>query len=316
MCNSEVLMFYNVENLLIPVSSNQHFQKNNFGVRRWNTKRYQSKLFKITQVIDLIKQEEGILPMLIGFAEIQGRKPIEDLLKLDPLNKNYNFVHYESMDERGMDVALVYDETKLELLHSEPISYFFEVEDHNTEYFDTTRDALHCKMKYESKIINVFVLHLPSKREKDINKPKRNYILKNIKEIIETIKTDTEESVIIIGDFNENPNEDNMQMLTDFSDQFLYNPFIEQYNEKQFSTFHHGDGLLFDQILISKDFLTKTSKLTFSKARVFIHKKITNWDKKFRGRPFRTFSGSRYMGGYSDHFPVLAKFNIIKNIFE
>ena len=140
--------------------------------------------------------------MIIGLAEIQSDKVLQDLINLPPFFNKYKFVHYESMDERGVDVALLYDPEKIEVLHSEPISYLFEMGEGNDKYIDTTRDILYCKVKYLEEIINVFVCHFPSKREKDVNKPKRDFILKDIKKkLLKTIKVDNE-AVLVLADFS------------------------------------------------------------------------------------------------------------------
>ena len=306
--DTELIAFYNVENLFCPDIPRVHqLDPTASGLQNWDERKYQNKLFKIAHVFQLILESEKALPLVIGLSEVQGRKPLEDLVKLEPFNSKYEIAHYESMDERGVDVALLYDKTKIELLSSQPISYLFAVENKESEYYDTTRDVLFCKVKFLETIINVFVLHLPSKREKDINKPKRDYILKDLHEKVLTIKSTTQESVIIMGDFNENPDEEmilNFNYDSDFN-KILVNPSEELFKNEKFSTFHYKNGLLFDQMILSKDFFNSNYPLLFKEAKVFNHEKLSNWNRKFAGRPFRTYAGTRYLGGYSDHFPIL-----------
>ncbi|MDN3607900.1 endonuclease [Kaistella yonginensis] len=306
--DTELIAFYNVENLFCPDIPRVHqLDPTASGLLNWDERKYQNKLFKIAHVFQLILESEKALPLVIGLSEVQGRKPLEDLVKLEPFNSKYEIAHYESMDERGVDVALLYDKTKIELLSSQPISYLFAVENKESEYYDTTRDVLFCKVKFLETIINVFVLHLPSKREKDINKPKRDYILKDLHEKVLTIKSTTQEAVIIMGDFNENPDEEmilNFNYDSDFN-KILVNPSEELFKNEKFSTFHYKNGLLFDQMILSKDFFNSNYPLLFKEAKVFNHEKLSNWNRKFAGRPFRTYAGTRYLGGYSDHFPIL-----------
>ncbi|QBO57124.1 hypothetical protein NBC122_00269 [Chryseobacterium salivictor] len=310
----ELIAFYNVENLFRPDLPRIHkLDPTASGLQNWDERKYRNKLSKIAQVFQLISESEHSLPMLIGISEVQGKKPLEELVKLDPFNSSYGIVHYESMDERGVDVALLYDKSKIEIIYSEPISYLFAVENKESEYYDTTRDVLFCKVKYLNVLMNVFVLHLPSKREKDINKPKREYILKDLNEKISKLISGTEEAVIICGDFNENPDEEminNFIYDKDFN-KILVNPSAELFKNEKFSTFHYKNGLLFDQMILSADFFNSNYPLLFKDAKVFNHDKLSNWDKKLAGRPFRTFAGSRYLGGYSDHFPVLTV--LVKN---
>ena len=310
--SKELIVFYNVENLFLPDPPPVHkLDPTISGLRNWDERKYKNKLFKIAHVFQLIKESENTLPMLVGLSEIQGQKPLDELVQMEPFSSNYGVVHYDSMDERGVDVALLYDRSKIEFISSEPITYFFEIQDDDPANYDTTRDILFCKIKYAGKIINVFVLHLPSKRENDVNKPKRDYILNDIREKIIKLKLQNE-AVVLLGDLNENPNDENVnKVLYDENfNKILTNPFVELYNNKNFSTFHYKDGLLFDQIIISDEFFDSNFPLLFKEAKIFNPEKLSVWNKKFIGRPFRTYAGARYLCGYSDHFPVFVKFEL------
>lgn len=314
--DGELIVFYNVENLFCPDVPRIHkLDPTKSGLPNWDERKYKNKLHKISHVFQLILESENNMPMLIGLSEVQGRKPLEDLVKLDPFNSNFGIVHYESMDERGVDVALLYDKSKIEIISSEPITYFFTVEGQDSEYYDTTRDVLFCKVKYLKTIINVFVLHLPSKREKDVNKSKREYILNDLNQKISTLISTTDEAVVICGDFNENPDE---EMISNFIydkdfNKILFNPYADLYKNEKFSTFHYKNGLLFDQMILSRNFFTSNLPISFKEAKVFNHEKLSTWDKKFAGRPFRTYAGTRYLGGYSDHFPILTLLNRVQD---
>ncbi|TXF77385.1 endonuclease/exonuclease/phosphatase family protein [Chryseobacterium sp.] len=313
--SNELIAFYNVENLFLPDKTPVHKQDPTVsGLRNWDSRKYQSKLAKIASVFEFMKQEHGVIPMLIGLCEIHGQQPLNELVRLKPFDSRYGVVHFDSMDERGMDVALLYDKDKLEIIHSEPISFFFGIDEGTAAYYDTTRDILYCKARYESKIIHLFVFHLPSKREKDINKPRRDFILKEIRERIIKL-TQAKEAVVVCGDFNENPDAESLNKLL-YDDNFskiLTNPYGELYNNGVFSTFHMKDGLVFDQIIFSKEFIQPGFPLKFINAKVFNSSKLLSSDKKFIGRPFRTYAGTRYLGGYSDHFPVFIELLQNKN---
>ena len=309
----EIVAFYNVENLFTPDSLPVHkLDPTASGLQNWDERKYNNKLSKIAQVFQLILESEGSLPMLIGLSEIQGKKPLEDLILLEPFNSNYGILHYESMDERGVDVALLYDKSKIEVISSEPISYFFAVENKNSEYYDTTRDVLFSKVKFKEILLNIFVLHLPSKREKDVNKSKRDYILGDLNKKLIEISNNTTEAILILGDFNENPDEENIQNFLydgDFN-KILINPYLDLYKNNIFSTFHYKSGLLFDQMILSPNLINGNLPISFDEAKSFNHQKLRSWDKKFSERPFRTYAGTRYLGGYSDHFPIISIFSI------
>lgn len=307
--NKELIMFYNVENLFSPDPKPKHkLDPTISGFRNWDERKYQNKLHKIAHVFRLIEEQEAVLPMIVGLAEVYGEQNLKDLVKLEPFNENFGIVHYDSLDERGVDTALLYDKRKLQVIDSEAISFVFEHDVYSRENFDTTRDVLFCKLKFKEEILNVFVLHLPSKREKDVNKPKRDFIISSVKQRILKLYEGSDEAVIVCGDFNENPTAENLSMLLyNAEDQILVNPFMELYNSKIYSTFHYREGLLFDQILLSKRFYREVFSLRYEEAMVFNSEKISSWNKKYRRRPFRTYAGTRYLGGYSDHYPVLVR---------
>ncbi|MEI7489544.1 MAG: endonuclease/exonuclease/phosphatase family protein [Chryseobacterium sp.] len=305
----ELFSFYNVENLFLPDPTPIHkLDPTKSGLRNWDEKRYRNKLLKIAHVFQLMKEENGVLPFMIGLSEVSGRKVLEDLIEFEPFNSEYGIIHYNSMDERNVDVALLYDKNKVEVIDSETITFFFEIIDKNTENYDTTRDVLYSKVKYKGEIINVFIAHLPSKREKDINKAKRAFILNEIRGRILNIIND-KEHVILCGDFNENPDDENLvKILYDnASEKVLENPFQRLFSTRNYSTFHYKSGLLFDQIILSKSLFDNVC-LSFQDAEVFNSEKISSRNRNFEGRPFRTYAGTRYLGGYSDHFPVFVKF--------
>lgn len=312
----EIFAFYNVENLFLPDSTPKHrFDRSKSGLVNWDFRKYQYKLNKIAHAFRLIEEQNKTLPFLIGLAEISGSHVLKDLVHTEPLNGKYGIVHYNSLDERKVDVALLYDQSKIKILHSEPITFFFEESDLDEKYFDTTRDVLFAKVKFEEEIINVFVLHLPSKREKDVNKPKRMYIVQELKKRIAELQQNPLEKIILCGDFNENPDDEVLNILTEENSHNtkLENPFTNLFSRGDYSTFHYKSGLLFDQILLSEHFFNQNSIIQFDSAAVFNHQQLTVKEKKSSGRPFRTFAGTRYLGGYSDHFPIFIKLKLKHN---
>jgi exonuclease III len=310
----EMFSFYNVENLFLPDPKPVHkLDPTKSGLKNWDENRYRNKLFKISHVFQLMKEENGVLPFLIGLSEVSGRKVLEDLVEMEPFNSEYGIVHYNSMDERKVDVAMLYHKDKVEIVDSETITFFFEILNKNTENYDTTRDVLFSKVKYKGTVINVFIAHLPSKREKDVNKPKRDFILNEIRERILKIVSSDKEHVILCGDFNENPDDENLVNVLYDNDRekVLVNPFQDLFYTRNYSTFHYKDGLLYDQIILSKS-LFDNDVLKFQNAQIFNSGKISSRTRNFEGRPFRTYAGTRYLGGYSDHFPVFVKFEETK----
>lgn len=310
--NEELILFYNVENLFPPDQKAEHIlNPTDSGLRNWDEKRYENKIGKVAHVLELVQEEFHILPAIIGLAEISADSVLNDIVSQQVFTGNYAYIHYDSLDERGVDVALLYDKTKCEILHSEPISFIFEFENPGTSSFDTTRDVLFCKVKLDNKIFDLYIVHLPSKRDKDVNKPKREHILKKIKEKILEEQEENSLPAIVMGDFNDNADD---VLINDFiknnDTEILKNPFFELFKNKKYSTFHNSDGLSFDQILLGPEFFSEDFKINFEEAFVFDNFKLASWERKFQDRPFRTYAGTRYLGGYSDHFPVLVKLKI------
>lgn len=307
----ELFSFYNVENLFLPDPKPKHKSDPTYsGLRNWDERKYQNKLSRIAHVFQLIKEDNGMLPFMIGLSEVSGKKVLEDLVQREPFNSEYGIVHYSSRDRRNVDVALLYDRNKIEIIHSEAITFLFGAEDKSIQNHETTRDVLYSKVKYKEKEIDIFIAHLPSQREKDMNGPKRAFILTELRKRILKILDNDERNVILCGDFNENPDDENVKKILydDLNNRVLENPFQQLFSEKKYSAFHYRSGLLFDQIMLSKSFFNNVKTLSFQDAEVFSSGKISSRDRKFEGRPFRTYSGTRYLGGYSDHFPVFVRF--------
>ena len=108
---------------------------------------------------------------------------------------------------------------------------------------------------------------------------------------------------IIMGDFNDDPNSESIQTLMG-TKQFI-NPMKSLLSPVSGSANYKGSWSLFDQILISHSFLNYgLATHSFVKAAVFSPKFLKEWKGRYKGNPFRTFGGSKYLGGYSDHFPV------------
>ena len=139
----QTIAFYNLENLF-DLKNNRYANDNDFlptSVKRWTPKRYDNKLRKLSYVISNIgRRETGKHPALVGLAEVENAKVIEDLLDSKHLEGyNYGFVHFDSLDERGIDVALLYDKNVFEVLTSEPFTIELTDNDGSPDY---TRDVI------------------------------------------------------------------------------------------------------------------------------------------------------------------------------
>lgn len=316
------ITFYNVENLY-DVFNNKKIRDIEYtfsGKRSWNKTRYLNKLQRIAKTINLIgRQETHNSPTFIGLCEIENKKVIEDLLDYLPGGENYEYIHQDSLDKRGIDTAFFYNKKYFSLLTYD----FIRIPVFNSDGIqDFTRDITYVQGKLGEIQIHFFVLHLPSKKECDINKPKRIYILHKLREKIDSIyKIDSMANIIIMGDFNENPGVPYIDQelkcsktIDNLSLNELFNPFEELHKKNKFSTVYKGKGMLFDQIIFSQSFFSNKRKNLYITSKIFNVPFLQDTERRKIGIPFRTYSGSRYLGGYSDHFPVYSLLEINKDL--
>lgn len=298
--------FYNIENLF-DTEDDEHTNDDDFlpyAKKRWTTKRYQNKLRKLGQVISQIGEDDVTKPpVIVGLAEVENRRVVEDLIQSKYLKHySYDIAHFDSSDERGIDVALIYNSKKFEVSHSEPFSVYLEKEDGSRDY---TRDILLVTGRLNGEQIHVIVNHWSSRRlgQKE-TEHKRLAAAETVNRIIKILNTNYKDPIVIVmGDFNDNPNNASIGLMESKSN--LYNPFKTISTLDKGSLNHQFEWHLFDQILISTNFFDATStKFNLSEANIFNSEFLTQYRGKYKGQPFRTYVGKRYKGGYSDHFPV------------
>ena len=308
--NMQTIAFYNVENLF-DIYKDKHTNDNDFlpsSKKKWTPKRYKNKLRKLGFVISNIgKRETGKHPAIVGLAEVENAKVIEDLLASKHLEDlDYDYVHYESPDERGIDVALIYDKKAFEVSNSETFTVHLTDEDGSADY---TRDILLVSGELNGELIHVIVNHWSSRREgTKETEYKRLASSEKAGEIITSLKADNEAAkIVVIGDFNDEPHNNSIIRLVE--NYGLYNPFetLRSYNRGTVCRFKQWS--LFDQTFFTSNFF-KSSKDEFEyyNANIFDEDFLKTFNGRFKGAPFRTYVGKKYKGGYSDHFPVYAVF--------
>ena len=305
--NLYTLAFYNLENLF-DAEDNEHTLDEDFtpkGFKKWTPKRYTQKLAKLSKTIfEIGKGSNTHPPVLIGVAEAENKVVLQDLIKKEPLaGVPYDFVHYESPDERGIDTALIFHPKYFEILDSEPLPLIIKNLDGAR---DTTRDILYTHGKLNGEEVHVFVNHWPSRRDgSDSTAYKRiiaaDVILNKIKEIE---ANSLNPNFIIMGDFNDDPKSASIQKLV--ANSALYNPMEKLHAPKiRGSANYKKNWSLFDQIIISHNFFNyQKGSHSFDKANIYDDQSLKEYKGKYKGNPFRTYAGSKYLGGYSDHFPV------------
>ena len=241
---------------------------------------------------------------VLGICEVEHASVLEDLNSAYK-EKDYKIIQYESPDERGIDNALMYDPKRFEVISSKPIP-------NTLPGGDKTRDILYVKGKYAGELIHLFVNHWPSNyggREKAI--PKRTSTAELIIKEIELLKkADQFAEIILLGDFNENPDEQNIKLLEKNGLTSLMKPMVGQ--PKIGTYVYRGKDYFYDQIIVN-DQLQDTKSLSIVSKSVFILDlpKYRQQEGNYRHYPFRFWAGNKLLGGYSDHLAVKVK--IINN---
>ncbi|GAB5398595.1 MAG: endonuclease [Aureisphaera sp.] len=309
--NHYTIGFYNLENLFDTVDDPETLDDDFTpeSEKEWNEKRYQKKLKKMGRVISDIGFEDiGYPPALMGLAEMENARVLEDLINSKFLKKKgYDFVHFDSSDERGIDTALLYRKELFEVIDSRTYTLYLTNEFGQRDY---TRDILYVKGELEGETVHILVNHWPSRRKgTEETQHKRIEAAKRNREIVEEIYTENPDArIIIMGDFNDDPHSESMKTLVTGD---LYNPMEVLLTKYEGTLKHRENWHLFDQIIISHNFLKgHENPFRFRKASIYNPEDIKEYKGKYKGLPFRTYAGKKYLGGYSDHFPVYTIFKI------
>ena len=302
-------MFYNTENFY-DTSDDPGVMDSEFtpgGRLKWNEKRFNDKVTKLTFVMqDIIKPE---IPDIIGLAEIENKNVMMSIL--DDLYrkgmKNYSFVHYDSPDERGSDVAMIYNTQSFIVLESSPVLV------HLPGIEDRTRDILHVKGKTTfDEVFHIFIVHFPSRREGTDRSERRRYFVASElhNAVYKVLSENPNANILIMGDFNDTPDDNSVdevlgaqKSFDNISNTKLYNLTYPRHKKGIGSTYHKG-WLLFDQFIVSGHVLLSDKfDCKPENADVFNPKYLLHFDKKGRPNTNRTYR-NHYTGGFSDHLPI------------
>ena len=309
--------FYNVENLfdIYDDPNTLDDDRTPKGKDGWTEKIYKDKLQKLAFAISQIgKEQTGQPPVLLGLCEVENREVLEDLVKQPLLAPfNYQIIHYDSPDARGIDVALLYQERYFEPENSiaHPL-LLYDLKKPEKRVF--TRDQLVVSGRLQGEKIHLIVNHWPSRSggEKASSYKRENAAFLNRKIIDSLFQKDPYASIISMGDFNDDPRNTSLRKVLKAKDhqsnvgqKEIFNPMAALSAKGIGSLAYRDSWNLFDQILVSHSFLQQDySKYSFYKAAVFNENYLTTPTGQFKGYPFRSFGNSGYTGGYSDHFPV------------
>ena len=298
LCSEEYLSigFWNAENLFDLINDpNKNDDEFAFGGRKnVDQKIYNLKIKNSSEVVSDLDVD------ILGLCEVENIDVLNDLNQAYP-KRSYSIIHYESPDNRGIDNALLYDEKRFSIISSKAIS--------NTLKNGTkTRDILYVSGKYQNTVLHIYINHWPSNyggKEKAI--PKRTTTAELIIQEVEKVrKNDMFAEIILLGDFNEDPDDLNIQMLEGFGLTSLMKPLL---GKPKIGTYvYRGKDYFYDQIIIN-DQLKDTKGLSVVSNSLYILDlpKYRQQEGNYSHYPFRFWAGNRLLGGYSDHLAIMVK---------
>ncbi len=302
------VLFYNVENLFDcfddTLKNDEEFLPS--SLRHWSFKRYNEKVNKTAKVI--LASNAWDLPVLVGLCEVENDAVLKRLVWETGLGESgYRFIHHESPDKRGVDVALLYRRAMFRVLADTAIC----VSDPGAGFF--TRDILYVKgVMFDEDILNVFVCHLPSNYGGEFNSEKsRMMVAVKLSELCDSLfKADKESKILIMGDMNEQSGSNATGRELKAGKRNSDTPLVDLSFDIIATTVkgtvkYHGQWSVFDRIIVSRSLMRKP----FSVEGMYVVELpfLLEPDESYPGvKPFRTYSGPRYLGGFSDHLPVKA----------
>ncbi len=308
------VMFYNVENLFDTINNPNTFD-DEFSPntdKHWNTKRYNKKLKDLAHVISLV--DKNSLPDIIGLSEVENKQVLKDLASKKELKANYAIVHEESPDSRGIDVALMYKKSSFKYLSHKAIKVHFDFEPETK-----TRDILYVKGKMnDGEFLHVFVNHWSSRREgrkeSEIKRVTTAKLLKN--KVDEILQKDSIAKIIIVGDFNDEPRNKSLKEVLSAANSRsskkskLYNLMYNKDLLKLGTYNYRGKWQMLDNIIVSRALLhsDKGYVVDGKEGDILSQEWMMFYNGKYDSNtPNRTYGGSNYYGGISDHLPVFVK---------
>ena len=285
--------YWNVENLFdIFDDPNKNDEEFSIGGRKNVTQEiYELKIQQSAEVLRDLNVD------VLGLSEVENAMVLEDL-NFAYKERNYKIIHFDSPDERGIDNALLYDPNYFKVVSSKPIP-------NTLPSGDKTRDILYVKGLYVDELIHLFVNHWPSNyggREKSI--PKRAATAQLlVREISSILSLNPSAEIILVGDFNEDPDEMNVQSLKTIGLNSLMEPMLGV--PKKGTYVYRGEDLFYDQIIIHESLKDQEGlALVPNSTYILDLPKYRQQEGNYKHFPYRFWAGNNLLGGYSDHLAV------------
>ena len=282
-----IIVNYNVENLFHPAhdSLKDDIEWTQEGERRWSYTRYYRKVENIARVLTNIGEWEGV--DVVGLQEVENALCVKRLC-YTLRRKEYDFVHYDSPDRRGIDVAFVYKKSRVDTLRTRAIRVDLGAE--------TTRDILYVNALIDKRdSLHFFVCHLPSQRggkaESEWKRERAKHVLQEAVDSVLTVCPNAQ--IVVMGDMNSEPKDDLKGLSNRMMDEGVR---VTGYGTHKYQ----GRWTCLDQ------FYTTHNLDSVSQVRIYDAEWIQETDEKYLGlKPKRTYNGYHYRNGFSDHLPIV-----------
>ena len=274
------------------------------GAYHWTRTRYWQKLDRIGQTILScgVKEQTWQLPDMVALCEVENDSVLHDLTRRSLLrNARYDYVMTNSPDERGIDVALMYSPYSFRLIGSHSVRV------KPIKGMRPTRDILYASgVTASGDTLHVIVAHLPSRRGGEkYSRPFRMMAARQVAAVIDSIynKVSAEAKIIVAGDFNDYSNSESMQLLC--SKRMIgVSKGVKGHNGAKGTYRYQGLWGSLDHILVSIPLADIATECYVNDAEFLIER-----DEKYGGvKPRRNYLGPRYLNGFSDHLPLVARF--------
>ena len=288
------IAFYNIENLFdtinSPSTNDSEYLPN--ASKKWDSGKYFEKIKHINEVVAKLNS-----PIILGLCEIENEQVVRDVVRGGPMKDHYGVVHFQSLDKRGIDNAIIYDSSLLKLTSKGIVRFDMP------EGFTPSRDIVWAKFKNKDTEILTMVNHWPSRSGGQvISEPKRLVAAVAARTFIDSVLSASPDmNIVFMGDLNDYPDNIAPKMISS-----TLKPMITAKSGK-FGGSHNyrGEWNVLDYIMISSKFSKNKNSISVIKNSGKIH----SYDfllSTYKGNivPFRTFGGKKYLAGYSDHLPV------------
>lgn len=303
---------YNVENLFDtindPKTADEDFLPT--GSYGWTKERYEHKIKQLGRVIKDMNDGQG--PDILGLCEVENELVVAALVKhlRSTTKTNYAYVHFDSPDGRGIDVAMIYNRKKFKVQHSKSLLVVLPGDSSRP-----TRDILVVSGQLPNKSkVHVLVNHWPSRRAgQDASELARMAAAQVARRAVDSLhRTFAGSAVMVMGDFNDTPaDKAPLEVLGAVwpasTTAPLVNPFLPLHSDSTQGSYRYRNNWQFiDHISLSPWLMQNDGKLRYVPGSAAAVKQDYQLEQegRFKGNPFRSYAGNRYLGGFSDHLPV------------